>query len=366
MPEDHLDKRRISLGHMQDSGSPPLAVDHAWRRGGMGGAMPLEWRFGGMRLRRGAIMACAGQASPSRDAIRVVLALKDGRGCGPMRLSIHLGESLDAGPAPLRHDVLALEIADGAGGIPGRARNAAPDTAPDAPSFCAMIEIDAARGPGALLAHHMLQLSEQIAQVPQDRLETLALATRALVEMCMARPAIRSCAPAGCASSAGPNSGPNSGLIERARLGVRRNMASVEFGPAELARLLAMSRSKLYRLLLPEGGVAHFINRERLLQAQRELAADETASIHAIAARVGYKDHSTFSRAFRRAFGATPSQARANGPIRLQGGEAQPPAMRSDEGWMTDAGMLARSRPENGMISPDLGFWADTGRRQCW
>ena len=358
MPGDQPDKSLISLGYIQESGSHPLARDHAWRRSGTVADRPMEWRFGGIRLRRGADLACAAQATPSRDAIRVVLARTDGRLQAPMRLSIHFGESLDMGSQPGRDVVLALEIPDMAGRSPGRVRTNAPQ--------CDMIGIDAGRGPGALLAQHMLQLSEQIAQVPQDRLEILALATRALVEMCLARPVAQACTPSGCAGSAGPNSA----LIERARLGVRRNMASVEFGPAELARLLAMSRSKLYRLLLPEGGVAHFINRERLLQAQRELANDETASIHAIAARVGYKDHSTFSRAFRRAFGATPTQARANGPIRLQGslqgGEAAPAATRRDEGWTSEEAMPARPTPENGMISPDLGFWADTGRRQCW
>jgi AraC-like DNA-binding protein len=165
--------------------------------------------------------------------------------------------------------------------------------------------------------------------------------------MCLAPSLSQPCALRGFASPA---------LIERARLGVRRNMASVEFGPAELANLLAMSRSKLYRLLLPEGGVAHFINRERLLQARRELVADETVSIHAIAARVGFKDHSTFSRAFRRAFGTTPTQARASSSIRLQGGEALHFRPRERAGWINSPARPAGSMSENGMISPDLGF----------
>jgi AraC-like DNA-binding protein len=101
------------------------------------------------------------------------------------------------------------------------------------------------------------------------------------------------------------------GLIERARLVVRRNMGSPDFGPPQLARLLAMSRSKLYRLLDGDGGVAHFINRERLARARHDLAsAGETLSVHAIANQVGFRDHSTFSRAFRREFGCSPTQAR--------------------------------------------------------
>jgi AraC-like DNA-binding protein len=72
-----------------------------------------------------------------------------------------------------------------------------------------------------------------------------------------------------------------------------------------------MSRSKLYRLLENDGGVAHFINRERLREAHRRLSAHrEALSIHAIGNEVGFVDHSTFSRAFRREFGYSPTEAR--------------------------------------------------------
>jgi AraC-like DNA-binding protein len=308
-----------------------------------------EWRFGGITLRRGADALRPCQTSLSRGMICVILSRNGGRCAGDMGLTICTPEicgpdALHSGP-----DAFVLMVSDvaGAGEV--------------TPRWQGMVRVDAARGPGAILAHHIRQLSEQIAQVPQDRLESLALATRALVGICLAPPEARPCVGQACAEQpCAP-----SALVERARHGVRRNMASVEFGPAELARLLAMSRSKLYRVLLPEGGVAHFINRERLLQARRELAADETASIHAIAARVGFKDHSTFSRAFRRAFGVTPTQTRMNAPIRLQASRAPRPAGRGRAQWVTEPAMLALTMPENGMISPDLGFWADTARKQC-
>jgi AraC-like DNA-binding protein len=292
-----------------------------WQPGKVADPLHTEWHFGGIKLRRWAgAMPASRQATFTPEAICVVLTRTEGRSPGQMRLSIYPRNCFGASSLPFRQESLVLEIPFQADG----GRSAGP--------LRVATEIDMARGAGALLAHHILSLAEQIAQVPQDKLETLALATRALVTICLPSAADQSFAGSCCASSA---------LIERARLGVRRNMASVEFGPAELARLLAMSRSKLYRLLLPEGGVAHFINRERLLQAQRELAADGTASIHAIAARVGFKDHSTFSRAFRRTFGATPTQARASGQIRLPAGAAGGLAGRHGDGWMTgslDAG----------------------------
>jgi AraC-like DNA-binding protein len=100
-------------------------------------------------------------------------------------------------------------------------------------------------------------------------------------------------------------------LIERARHVVRQNMASPDFGPGQLVRLLAVSRSKLYRSLETSGGVAAFIQRERLHQARRFLSdPSDTRSVNVIAAEVGFLDHSTFSRAFRREFDLSPSESR--------------------------------------------------------
>ncbi|MGO4388635.1 helix-turn-helix transcriptional regulator [Microvirga sp. 2YAF29] len=88
-------------------------------------------------------------------------------------------------------------------------------------------------------------------------------------------------------------------------------MASPDFDSEQLCRLLAVSRSKLYRILECSGGVARFINRERLRDAHRRLGDPvKIQSIHSIAQDVGFEDHSTFSRAFRREFGYSPSEAR--------------------------------------------------------
>lgn len=151
-----------------------------------------------------------------------------------------------------------------------------------------------------LLAGFMDNLARQLPSISPEHRQTLAAATRAIVAACIAPSAARlEAAEAPLAS------------LTRARHVVRQNMASPDFGPEQLARLMAMSRSKLYRLFERAGGVAHFINRERLLEARRRLAAHrETLSIHVIGNEVGFVDHSTFSRAFRREFGCSPSEAR--------------------------------------------------------
>jgi AraC-like DNA-binding protein len=179
---------------------------------------------------------------------------------------------------------------------------------------------------GALLAGYMDNLARQLPHLSAAHAQGLAAATRSLVAACIAPRVERSeAADASLASL----------LIDRARLVVRQNMASPEFGPEQLARLMAMSRSKLYRLFESTGGVAHFINRERLREAHRRLSSHRDApSIHIIGNEVGFVDHSTFSRAFRREFGHSPSEARERSLTKLS---ARPFSLALQDATQDDA-----------------------------
>lgn len=169
---------------------------------------------------------------------------------------------------------------------------------------------------GSVLAGFMDHLARQLPHISADHGEGLAVATRALVAACIAPRTDRVEAAQMPLASL---------LIDRARLVIRQNMASPEFGPEALARLMAMSRSKLYRLFEHNGGVAHFINRERLREAHRQLAGLRNAmSIHLIGNEVGFPDHSTFSRAFRREFGYSPREVREQGLVLPPEQQAQP------------------------------------------
>jgi AraC-like DNA-binding protein len=67
-----------------------------------------------------------------------------------------------------------------------------------------------------------------------------------------------------------------------------------------------------YRLFEDTGGVARYIQRERLLEA-RAILSDlaTTESISAIAEDLCFADASSFSRTFRREFGYSPSEVRS-------------------------------------------------------
>ena len=82
--------------------------------------------------------------------------------------------------------------------------------------------------------------------------------------------------------------------------------------PERLCREAGMSRSTLYRLLDGEGGVAHYVQRQRLLASRAALADAATAkSVAAVADEFCFADASSFSRAFRREFGVAPRDVRA-------------------------------------------------------
>jgi len=166
-----------------------------------------------------------------------------------------------------------------------------------------------------LLIAYMDGLVRQLPHVAPEHAASLEIPTRALVAACIVP-------QSACQEAARAPLG--SMLVDRARTVVRQNMASPDFGPERLARLLAMSRSKLYRMFEHSGGVAHFINRERLREAHHRLSTHcEMLSIHAIGNEVGFVDHSTFSRAFRREFGYSPTEARERGLAQSFGDEPE-------------------------------------------
>lgn len=100
-------------------------------------------------------------------------------------------------------------------------------------------------------------------------------------------------------------------LRERLRCVVRQNMNSPDFGQEALRRLVAMSRSKLYRIFEGNGGVVRFIQDECLHAAKQRLAdIKDKTSIRALAGEVGFLEHSTFSRAFKLRYGSSPTEFR--------------------------------------------------------
>jgi AraC-like DNA-binding protein len=102
------------------------------------------------------------------------------------------------------------------------------------------------------------------------------------------------------------------GRKERVRQIVRKHLRTPTFGPMILCRLAGMSRSNLYRLFEDTGGVARYIQRQRLLEAYAVVRDPTTTkSMSAIAEDLCFADGSSFSRAFKREFGHSPGEVRS-------------------------------------------------------
>jgi AraC-like DNA-binding protein len=99
---------------------------------------------------------------------------------------------------------------------------------------------------------------------------------------------------------------------QRAEALVEQHLHYPAFGVQDLARLLGLSRSALYRLFEASGGVAAFIRDRRL---QRICAALADPADHRRTAQkayaCGFADQAQFIRAFRRGYGMTPVEYRA-------------------------------------------------------
>jgi AraC-like DNA-binding protein len=120
------------------------------------------------------------------------------------------------------------------------------------------------------------------------------------------------------------------GRMERVRQAVRRHLRTPNLGPRTLCRVVGMSRSNLYRLFEETGGVARYIQRQRLLEAHAVLSdATTVKSISSVAEDLCFADASSFGRAFKREFDCSPGEVRS---AALAGLPARPQRQASSEG----------------------------------
>ena len=115
---------------------------------------------------------------------------------------------------------------------------------------------------GSLLADYMLLLERNLPDLTPEDLPRLTNAVRAMVGACIVPSSDRVAIAA---------SQIDLGRLERVRRAVRTHLRSPSMGPNMLCREAGTSRSQLYRLLEQEGGVARYIQRQRLLEGHAVL-----------------------------------------------------------------------------------------------
>jgi AraC-like DNA-binding protein len=96
----------------------------------------------------------------------------------------------------------------------------------------------------------------------------------------------------------------------------RQDTTPDQLGVASLCRRFSVSRASLYRMFDPDGGLMHYVRERQLRRALGALAspAHRHLRIVDIAVQYGFATESGFIRAFRRQFGITPGEARAEPP----------------------------------------------------
>jgi AraC-like DNA-binding protein len=160
-------------------------------------------------------------------------------------------------------------------------------------------------GLAALLRTHLIELVEILPSLDLASARRVTDATINLIAACVApsRDATeRARAPLEFA------------LATRVRRYVDRHLCSPELSPRTVSKALGLSRSTLYAICEPRGGVAAFIQKRRLDRVHAILADPrDRRPITEIAEQHGFASLAHFSRAFRRAFGYSPREAREAG-----------------------------------------------------
>lgn len=99
-------------------------------------------------------------------------------------------------------------------------------------------------------------------------------------------------------------------MLARARRLIDHGAHQPDISPTGLLAAMNISRPSLYRLFEHEGGVHAYIRKRKLRAAASELVRFPNLPVIEIAYGLGFSSASDFTRAFRRAYGMSPSDLR--------------------------------------------------------
>jgi AraC-like DNA-binding protein len=156
---------------------------------------------------------------------------------------------------------------------------------------------------GAVLSEYMTALDRWLPSIAPDALPQITLSVHSMISACLSPNADHmEYADAEMSSL----------HLNRVKRAVRVHLRSPSLRPEELSKMVGISRSSLYRLFEYSGGIVRYIQRQRLLAAHAVLSDPSgRQTILAVSEEFCFADASSFSRAFRREFGHSPSEARA-------------------------------------------------------
>lgn len=154
-----------------------------------------------------------------------------------------------------------------------------------------------------LLADHLDALHRRLPTITLLQADDVVHATTQMLAACL-RPSQRTLAEA--------RNEVQAATLEHIQRHIAQNLAA-PLTPEILCRRFGISRHRLYHLFEPLGGVMRYVQQRRLQRAFHTLSNPTCRRLRIadVATRLGFASEAHFSRAFRAAFGHTPSDVRA-------------------------------------------------------
>lgn len=157
-----------------------------------------------------------------------------------------------------------------------------------------------------MFADHVAELARQMPRMRPEEVEGARLATLHLLAASLAPTAAMLAAARPVVEDA---------LRRQVCSYIEHNLTDEALHAQALCERFRVSRSMLYRLFEPLGGVANHIKERRLARVRTALAsASRWQSVARIAESHGFKSATHFSRAFRQQFGYSPRDVQASWP----------------------------------------------------
>jgi AraC-like DNA-binding protein len=155
---------------------------------------------------------------------------------------------------------------------------------------------------GVLLREHLLSMAKVAPRLGAQDGKLVTEAAAALISAGLSRAISGSATPESELIGSGLHS--IQGFIER-------NLTDEALSPEMIMRHFGLSRSVLYRIFEPLGGIADYIRDRRLDRAFLQLASvgKGRGGVSRLAYANGFASEAAFSRAFRQRFGMNPSEA---------------------------------------------------------
>ncbi|MBB3181641.1 helix-turn-helix domain-containing protein [Variovorax sp. Sphag1AA] len=124
-------------------------------------------------------------------------------------------------------------------------------------------------------------------------------------------------------------------LLRQACRHIELHLNEETLSVASVAKFFQLSRSSLYRLFAPLGGVSSYIKERRLLRVHAALARSTgPLRVQRVAEAHGFQAFAHFSRGFREMFGYPPSEVRRHSVLTSVVGASPARSLRSVDAWL--------------------------------